>query len=217
MTRRLRAHYGTVTAYPFDWWITPIGGAARFLDDWDVEALYRPARLALDWGWPLKSYVKHRDYGITLAHEFPLDAREWVKSGWRGLTAAPKSRTTALMKRFSLLSRPSRRVLFVRELAPGEERADACAALRTAVLARARPPVAAFVLVSRTGFEADGWISLKIDDRSAGWAGDPDLWDPALNSLGFQLKKPADEAGLRAYRKALKRARAGAPAYGGPD
>ena len=212
VARRLRDHYGTAIAYPFDWWITPIEGAVRFLHDWDVDALYRTDRLALTWRWGFKSYVRNRDYGITLAHEFPLDTAERVRPGWRALTANPKSRTTALMKRFRLLNRPSRRVLFVRDLAPGEERIEACTALREAVMARADPPQATFLLISRNGFEAPGWLSLRIDDRSVDWQGDPALWDPALASLGFKLKKPADEAGLHAYRKAMKRAKRAEPA-----
>ena len=44
-TQRLREHYGFKTAFPFDWWITPLQSAVRVLRDWDLQRLYDPAKL----------------------------------------------------------------------------------------------------------------------------------------------------------------------------
>lgn len=211
--KRLRTYFGTAKAYPFDWWVTPIEGAIQFLKDWDVEALYRTSRLHRALGLP--SFIRHRDYGISLAHEFePIG---WgrgergfyvTRPGWRRLTAEPKSRTTYLMRQFEALDRPGLRVLFVRHLSPDDDRSAATLeALRQAVLARAGACRARFLLISADGVEADGWTSLTLPDRSIHWPGDDALWAAALDGLGFRLKRPLDEAGARSHRKAQKLAK----------
>ncbi len=83
-THRLRRFFGFDTAFPFDWWITPLDGAVRFLRDWDLERLYDPARLRDVRRWGRSRYVEHADYRIRLQHEFPMDeARQRVLPGWR--------------------------------------------------------------------------------------------------------------------------------------
>jgi hypothetical protein len=194
-TQRLREHYGFKTAFPFDWWITPLQSAVRVLRDWDLERLYDPARLSEVRRWGRTLYVEHADYRIRLQHEFPMDdARRHVLAGWREHLEAAKTRTGHLMAKFDALDRKDRRVLFVRELKAGEERRSRLLSeLREAVLAHAPRAESRFLLISPSGAAAEGWIPLQIDDPTVEpWTGAPQIWDAALDGLGFRLQRPAD-------------------------
>lgn len=191
-TQRLRDHFGSKTAFPFDWWITPLVGGAKFLRDWDVERLYDPEQLREARRWGRTLHVAHREYGLRLQHEFPMDlGREHVLPGWRAHIASAKARTAHLMAKFDLLNRPDRSVLFVRELMPEEEGdAAAVADLRQAVLERTPRAQSRFVLISREGTPAEGWIPVRINDPVvAPWTGTPALWDEALARLGFRFER----------------------------
>ena len=191
-TRRLRDHFGFETAFPFDWWITPVEGAVRFLKDWDLDRLYDERGLREVRRWGRIAYVEQPAYGIRLQHEFPTDeARERVLPGWRAHLDGARSRTAHLMRKFDQLDRPDRTVLFVRELMQGEERAPArLAELRHAVLERVPQARAEFVLISRSGVEAPGWRALKIDDPvRRPWSGTPAIWDAALATLGATFER----------------------------
>ena len=191
-TQRLRDHFGFKTAFPFDWWITPLAGGANFLRDWDVERLYDPGQLREVRRWGRVRFIEHRGYGLRLQHEFPMDPKqEYVLAGWRGHIAEARSRTTHLMEKLDLLDRPDRRVLWVRELAPGEEHAPAAvAALRLAVTDRCPQAHSSFLLISPSGLDAQGWTSLKIDDPvKEPWQGAPAIWDAALSALGHRFER----------------------------
>ena len=193
-TQRLREHYGFKTAFPFDWWITPLASAVRVLRDWDLDRLYDPARLREVRRWGRTIYVEHDDYRIRLQHEFPMDeARRRVLPGWQSHIAEARTRTGHLMNKFGALDRKDRKVLFVRELRAGEEgRAGRLGELREAVLAHAPKAEARFLLISRRGVAADGWTPLAIDDpRAEPWTGTPEIWDAALAGLDFHLERPA--------------------------
>ena len=191
-TQRLREHFGFTTAFPFDWWITPIEGLIRFMHDWDADRLYRPDQLFVRHNLFQKAWVENREYGFRLVHEFTRD--RWRLASGRFLEEVPvlKARTAHLMARFDDMGPKQRTVLFVRTLMASEEGdAAACEALRRAVIARVPRARPAFVLISRTGMPAEGWIPLKIDDPSKEpWSGDAPLWDEALSSLGARLHRP---------------------------
>jgi hypothetical protein len=191
-TRRLRDHFGFETAFPFDWWITPLAGGTAFLRDWDVERLYDPAKLREARRWGRTVYIEHADYRVRLQHEFPMDeARFRVLPGWRDHIEEAKARTRHLMAKFDALDRAYRKVLFVRELMPREERdLEGIAALRRAVLDRAGKAETSFLLISRRGVEAPGWRALRIDDPiREPWTGAPELWDRALAGLGYSFER----------------------------
>ena len=191
-TQRLRDHFGFKTAFPFDWWITPLAGGVGFLRDWDAGRLYDLERLKPHRRWGRTLFIEHREYGLRLQHEFPMDlAREHVLPAWERHIAEARSRTTHLMRKFDQLDRPDRRVLFVRELMV-EEQGDlaAIAALRQAVLDRASQAQAEFLLVSPSGAKAPGWRTLRIDDPlKEPWTGTPAIWDAALDQLGYSFER----------------------------
>jgi hypothetical protein len=66
----LRRYFDFSTAYPFDWWVSPLSTVIRLLRDFDIDALYDTRRLegTADFGT-----VIHRDYDLQLHHEFPRD------------------------------------------------------------------------------------------------------------------------------------------------
>jgi hypothetical protein len=192
-TQRLREHYGFKTAFPFDWWITPLASATRVLRDWDVGRLYDPARLREARRWGRTPYIEHLDYRIRLQHEFPMDlGRRHVLPGWRAHIDEARARTAHLMAKFDALDRPGRRVLFVRELMPEERDVEGpLADLREAVLARVPKALSEFLLISPQGVRAEGWTPLSVDDPVAEpWTGTPAIWDRALAGLGVRFERP---------------------------
>lgn len=192
-TQRLREHFGFKTAFPFDWWITPLTAGAAFLRDWDLDRLYDPSKLKEVKRWGRTLFIEHTGYRIRLQHEFPMDeARVRVLEGWRDHLAEARARTTHLMEKFDQLNRPDRQVLFVRELMP-DEQGDLAGidALRQAALDHAAKAEASFLLISPSGVEAEGWRALRIDDPlKEPWTGTPEIWDAALDSLGYRFERP---------------------------
>jgi len=191
-SHRLREHFGHSTAFPFDWWITPIEGLIRFLDDWDVDRLYRPDQLRVHHKLFQKAWVENREYGFRLVHEFTRN--RWRLATRQFLDEAPqvKARTAHLMAKFDELDSKRRRVLFVRNVSLREEGdAAGCEALRQAVLRRVPRADPEFLLISNSGMAAEGWIPLKVDDSlKEPWSGDPAAWNTPLSTLGFRLHRP---------------------------
>lgn len=193
--RRLRDHYGFNSSLPFDWWLTPLEGAVRFLNDWDLEALYDPRLLKERHVKGRLANIVNARYGIRLEHEFPRDEAESVAAGWREHIAQAKARTAHLMDKFDRMNRTNRRLLVVRELAAEEcGQASLQRELYQTLCRRLGRARLRFLLISPTGVEAPDWISLKIDDRTEDWQGDAALWDEALDRLGFTLSAPPKTA-----------------------
>jgi hypothetical protein len=191
-TQRLRDHFGCKTAFPFDWWITPLTAAAAVLRDWDAERLYDPRRLRAVHRWTRRAFIEQVDYRVRLQHEFPMDeAGVHVLRGWRDHIEEAKARTVHLMAKFDGLDRPDRKVLFVRELQASEETDLAgIAALRQAALDHTPRAQTSFLLISRTGAEAEGWRALKVDDPvTEPWSGTPEIWDAALGALDYRFER----------------------------
>ena len=208
-TRRLRDHFGFATAFPFDWWITPLAGGVRVLRDWDLGKLYDPKLLRERREWGRVAYIENTDYGVRLQHEFPMDeAREHVLPGWREHIGAARTRTAHLLEKFDVLNRPDRRVLFVRELKETEQsQLGLVKELRRTVIQRTPRAEASFLLISPRGVDVEGWIPLKIDDPTKEpWTGTPPIWDTALATLDFRVERRAgwgedDGPDLRAGRR----------------
>jgi hypothetical protein len=191
-TQRLRDHFDSKTAFPFDWWITPLAGGAAFLRDWDLERLYDPGLLKPVRRLGRTLYIEHAVYGLRLQHEFPMDLdRRHVLPGWRDHIGHARDRTAHLMEKFDLLNRPDRKVLFVRELME-EEQGDleGVETLRQAVLERTPRAERQFLLISPSSVEAPGWRALRISDPVKDpWTGTPALWDQALASLDYRFER----------------------------
>jgi putative papain-like cysteine peptidase DUF1796 len=101
----LRRYYDFSTAYPFDWWITPLSGVIKLLRSFDIEKLYDPTRLKV--GDKFET-VLHMDYALQLYHEFPRDHGNLFRNGagcvcpnFHDHLAEPKRRTAYLWKGLS--------------------------------------------------------------------------------------------------------------------
>ncbi len=190
-TRRLRDYFGLTTAFPFDWWISPIEGLTGFLRRWDLDHLYDPRCLSIRQRGSSMPYIQHAEYKIGMVHEFPTDRSKLSGKGYLAYIADARDRTAHLMAKFDKLNRPDRSLLFVRQLAPVEEkRSRAWAELRQAALDRVAAATCTFLLISRSGVTAPGWVPLAVDDPiDEPWSGDPVKWDPAFASLDFRLER----------------------------
>jgi hypothetical protein len=190
LAERLRSHYRFDRAYPFDWWITPLRGGADFLREWDASRLYDPELLVEETGRRGDiAFIRNERYGIKLQHEFPRVGGAGIAPDWRAHLDQAKARTEHLMARFDGLDDTGRRVLFVRELTPGEMgRPKPLARLREAILQRVPRASLSFLAVTPAPVELEGWQVLAVDDPVPNpWQGDPAVWDPALASLGYRL------------------------------
>jgi hypothetical protein len=170
----LRRFYNFQSAFPFDWWISPLGGVLRFLHHPDVDSLYDPEQLELSHNG---STVRHRTLQIQLHHEFPRDTSQPgrpVRDEWRDAIEHPKSRTTALLEKFLALNAGGNRIAFIREdNGPGEQIAKRLDALF---------PLADYTLVELPR------VPGGMQD-AYGWKGNPVLWDAALHDLGLTLDR----------------------------
>ncbi|HEY5237717.1 MAG TPA: DUF1796 family putative cysteine peptidase [Rhizomicrobium sp.] len=170
----LRRFYNFQSAFPFDWWISPLGGVVQFLERPDVDCLYDPEELELSHNG---STVRHRTFQIQLHHEFPKDASHTgrlVRDDWRDAIEHPKRRTTALLKKFLGLNAPGNRVAFVRE--------DDATADQITERLNELFPLADYLLVELPKFPGG------MNDEH-GWKGNPTLWNEALRNLNLTLDR----------------------------
>jgi hypothetical protein len=191
--RRLRDHFGFETAYPFDWWISPLKALVRVLEEWDPDRLFDVEELRETRDANGIGEIKHVRYGVKFLHDFPR-RDGYIVEEWREHLPEVKSRTAHLMARFDALDSPDRRILFCREYCKGEDSELHYRLMRKAL--RRRLPLArrGFILVSPAGFAPPGWGPVVIDDPlNDPWSGDPKLWDPALAALGY-AHTPVEEA-----------------------
>ncbi len=117
VAHNLRRYYNFNTAYPFDWWITPLRGVIGYLERPDIDFLYSADELVLAEG---SATVKHRSLYIELHHEFPRAGGQHsspVVPDFLAWCEAPSARTRRLTERLLQLDDPETRILFVREQA----------------------------------------------------------------------------------------------------
>lgn len=116
---QVRANFGGKTAYPFDWWGTPIDGLTRYLSDPDPDRVFGPGALdevVVD-GHVISLVAP--EFGFYLYHEFPrhdvgLPMRV-VAPDWRSHVAKLRARHARRLDRMLALDRPGNRLLFVRD------------------------------------------------------------------------------------------------------
>jgi hypothetical protein len=116
---QVRAYFGSTTAYPFDWWRTPIDGLTRYLSDPNPDRVYGTGALdELVVDGHVTSVVAP-EFGFRLFHEFPrqdvgLPARVVVPD-WRDHVPKLRARHARRLDRLLALDRRGRRILFVRD------------------------------------------------------------------------------------------------------
>lgn len=119
VTYQVRVYFGSTTAYPFDWWVTPIDGLTRYLSDPNPDRVYGAGALdELVVNGQAITLVAP-EFGFQLFHEFPrqdigLPTRV-VAPNWRAHVAEARTRHAQRLDRLLALDRRGHRILFVRD------------------------------------------------------------------------------------------------------
>ncbi len=206
---QVRTYFATATAYPFDWWVTPLGGLTRYLADADPDRVYRADRLALRVvdGWARTVFAP--DLGFELFHEFPRQqvagpVRE-VAPDWQEHIAAARARHVQRLERLLRLDRPGNRILFVRnrfDLETHDESAQAAVERLWSVLrARWATSETWLLLVNLPPFAPPDERILRLDFEDPPgappeeWRGDPTRWAAGFAALGLRPVSSPPAAG----------------------
>ncbi len=203
VTYQVRRYFRSASAYPFDWWISPLAGLASYLADPDPERIYGEKALAertLD-GAVSTIYVP--ELGFELFHEFPRCRAAGdpgqvapVAPGWREHVAAARAKHTQRLERLLGLDRAGNRVLFVRhklDLEPASgDPGRAIAALQEALAARFAAAQVHLLLVNVPAPVELGprSQSLSFEDPPGpppeAWRGEESRWAAAFAAAGFR-------------------------------
>ena len=197
---QVRTHFATATAYPFDWWLTPLGGLIRYLADPDPDRVYREEKLELRVvdGWART--VVAPEFGVELFDEFPRQAAAGpvraVAPGWQEHIAAARARHVQRLERLLSLDRPGNRVLFVRnrfDLETHDESAqEAVERLWSVLRARWAASDTWLLLVNLPPFVSPDERVLRLDFEDPPgappeeWRGDPARWAAGFAGLGLR-------------------------------
>ena len=202
VTYQLRRHFRSATAFPFDWWYTPIEGLARYLADPDPDRLFGPRALEERTEDGRVSTIASREFGFQLFHEFPRHKEEApvavVSGGWRDHVAAARERYLRRMERLAQTDRPGNRVLFVRhqlglEIAP-ESAGRAVEALWRSLAAGWRHAEIRLLLVNLPPLDGlrPQVQQLHFDDPPGpppeSWRGDDARWTSGLEIRGLRAR-----------------------------
>ncbi len=211
VTYQVRLYFGSATAYPFDWWLSPLDGLTRYLADPHPDRIYAPEALAekvVD-GW-VKTIVAP-EFGFELFHEFPrrkeAPPMRVVAPDWREHIAVARSRHVHLLERLLSLDRRGNRILFVRHRS-GVESVDpdarqAVERLWQTLLTLWPSADIHLLLVNLPPFELPDERILRVDfDDPPGpppeaWRGDPERWSASFASAGIAApprRTPAERA-----------------------
>lgn len=197
LTHNVRRHFDHAESYPADWWITPLPGLVAALEArFDPGLLYDPAaleRVADPQG--RHRYVRHRALGLLYVHDFPDMPRSVSEPvDWDAHRQRPLGRLGHVAPKLLALNAPENTILFVRyclsrtDEVVADTRAD-LDRLR-AVLMRLFDRAAVSLLLLSPSDRFDGCRTLPLNDPSADWVGDFDLWTAALATTGHSLSHP---------------------------
>jgi len=183
----LRRYYSFKSAYPFDWWITPVAGLLKFLSEPNIELLYAPENLVVSNVWGLSS-IRNEYFGIWLHHEFHRQSDGSISNDWHKEIPAAKSRTAALLQKFFGANLLDERILMVRAKSEWDDPAFDPGELRDVLRFRFKNAVFQMIFINYPRSDL-GWArSLDIPKLpGADWRGDASAWDRNLADLGYRL------------------------------
>jgi len=208
VTYQVRRYFGVGAAYPFDWWISPLAGLARYLRVLEPSRIYDEHRLrevVIDGN---VTTLESIEFGIQPFHEFPRrreGAVSLVEAGWRDQLPAAAARHSARVERLLGLDRRDNTVLFVRDRFAADREAaseqEAVDSLWRALTERFARCAAHLLLINLPGVrlpESERVLSLSFDDRPGPapeeWRGEDAPWDTGFASLRLQpLRELAPE------------------------
>jgi hypothetical protein len=201
VTHQVRTYFGVGDAYPFDWWICPADGVARYLERPEPALVYGPGALAEMRGAHGEvETIRSVAYDFRLFHEFPRaapPAAGGVAPGWEAHTPIAAARHAERLARLLALDRPGNTILFVRHRhgIAREDPADpepVVERLWRALCTRYRAADIVLALINlglRTS-PSRRVVAVDFDDPPGPppdeWRGDARAWSAALGSLGFR-------------------------------
>lgn len=199
VTYQMRTRFRSATPFPFDWWITPLDGLARYLADPDPNRIFAPGALEerIEDDWP--SAIASREFGFQLFHDFPRHKESppvaVVSPGWQAHVAAVRDRHQRRMARLLATDEPGNRVLFVRHQLGTETAADAAGAAVDALWrslgARWQRAQIYLLLVNLPPVDppSSNVLQVRFEDAPGpppeAWRGDAARWTAALDSAGI--------------------------------
>ena len=173
----LRRHFHFRTAFPFDWWVTPLEGLNALLSiSLNIDAIYASQNLELT---EKAKSVRHKASDVRLHHEFPRQVAVIgapVRQNFLQHVEKPRLRTQHLVDRFLALNDARERILFVREQN-----------LSSLVQADV---ISASTQLSRLFPNPEwtlAWIQGPEEEAKFGWKGDPLSWDGVLSGLDITI------------------------------
>jgi hypothetical protein len=199
VTWNLRKAFDFSTAFPFDWWVTPIAAVVSVIEGCDASHLYDPELLVERSSRSGEiSTIEHCGLGIGLHHEFPKslgDNGEFILPDWRNHLEKPKLRTQFLLERLYSLNRPGIKLLFVRHgvgwQSPTFGAAQAVEQLKNAIWVRFNLAHPHLLLINCPGVEDASIAKIEFEDQEGiGWRGDIPAWATALGGLPYRLTNP---------------------------
>jgi hypothetical protein len=199
VTYQARTYFRAGVSHPFDWWITPVEGLARYISLFDPDRIYRADALGelIEDGWI--SSIASREFGFLLYHEFPRRKAappiRVVSADWRAGIAAARETHVRKLERLAALDRPGNRILFVRDrLESAEDPASTQAlvdALWQALRGRWSAAQITLLLVNLPAFTPPcaSVVRANFDDPAGpppeSWRGEDARWAAAFAALGF--------------------------------
>jgi hypothetical protein len=206
VSHQVRTYFRSKTAYPFDWWLTPIDGLISYLSDPNPDRVYGTGaldELVVDGH---VTTVVAPEFGFQLYHEFPrhdvgLPTRV-VAPRWRDHVQGQRAIHTRRLDRLLALDRKGRRILFVRDRldvdGKGADRAAESVAKLRSVLANhwGRAEVELLLVnvpcIDRTPQPGVRWADFEDvrEDTPDGWQGNSAGWARAFASRNAQEHNP---------------------------
>ena len=199
VTYQVRTFFRAGTSHPFDWWIAPVEGLARYISLFDPDRIYRADALTelTEDGWV--SSIASREFGFLLYHEFPRRKEappiRVVSADWRAWIAAARETHVRKLERLAALDRPGNRILFVRDrLGSAEDPASTQAlvdALWQALRKRWSSADITLLLVNLPAFTPSCASVVRANFADPprpppeSWRGEDARWAAAFAALGF--------------------------------
>ena len=118
VTWQVRRHFQTEVTHPFDWWISPLYGLARYLDALDPNLIFGAGALVEQVAGGHVQSIVSREFGFSLFHDFPRvqvgAPMRVVSPAWRDHVGEARTRHERRLQRLRALDAPGNRILFVR-------------------------------------------------------------------------------------------------------
>jgi hypothetical protein len=200
----LRRFFNFGTAYPFDWWVSPLSSIIAYMESgFDSDELFDPENLipVCDAGGAIES-IKSYSFDVSLHHEFQRDASQHILQNWKSGVPNAKARHNMLLSRLRRVFKSDRPIVFFRSFRNKDDPRE-LDRLYDLLRSSYSGPDLRFVTINYLSAPVNA-DRISVDDNDAtDWTGDHEKWNVALASLGIVLgshQKPYNERASMAER-----------------